>query len=68
MVELLILRPRRILPTLQALGLHPCLHGTMHVNYVPRSRFWNFTVAAPIHPENNHAQMSDIEREYKRTL
>lgn len=69
-VQFFKLRPRCILPPFQAFGLHPCLHRTMHVNFlVPfTNRFWNSTGLAQIHPENNHAQMSDIEREYKTTL
>jgi hypothetical protein len=64
-VDVFKLRPRRIPPPFQAFGLHPCLHGTMHVNLrVPgqfSNRFWNTTGVAQVHPENNHAQMSEIE-------
>ena len=69
-VQLFKLRPRRILPPLQAFGIHPCLYGTMHENFlVPFSnRFWNTTGAAQVPPENNHAQMREIKQGYKRTL
>jgi len=60
-VQVFKLRPRRILPLVQPFGLLPCLHGTMHKNFLLSfsDRFRNFTEVAPVHPEINHAQVSD---------
>lgn len=52
-VQVFKLCSRCILPPFHAFGLHPCLHGTMHMNFLIHftNRFGNFTGAAPVYPE-----------------
>lgn len=55
-----------ILSTFQTLGIHPCLHRTMHKSFILPfiNRIWDFTAAAQVYPkEEIHAHMSDKGRE-----